>query len=217
MFGSVAKCAGIRRDLFQTTARPSLGDQTLAFLKAPLITILLLIAASPSHALDARHPDPLSVVAAAFAAQNVGNVDAATAFYADDAQITNTRGKALPSGKEGVRHFHEANRAANVQFSLGANPTIEGNKITTLTTTTIEFFEKVGLSSVEIGVVIIVDGDRIKSFLPYYPLRAVARIDEACRERGANVPFFGRPCSEFVDGAKAYTNRLIADGMVKSE
>jgi hypothetical protein len=189
----------------------------MAFRQTSLIPILLLIAVSPSHALDARHPDPASVVAAAFAAQDVGNVDAAMAFYTDDALITNTRGKVASSGKEGVRRFHETNRAANVQFSLGSNPTIDGNKITTLTTTTIEFFEKVGLSSVEVGNVIIVEGNKIKSFLPYYPLRAVARIDEACRERGANIPFFGRPCAEFVDGAKAHTNRLITDGIVKSE
>src|SRR5277367_1886454 len=101
---------------------------------------LLLILADPSQALDAQHPDPLSVVAAAFAAQNVGNVDAATAFYMDDALITNTRGKATP-----VRHFHEANRAANVQFSLGLNPVVDGNKVLIRTTTTIDFFEKVGL------------------------------------------------------------------------
>jgi hypothetical protein len=115
----------------------------MASLKSPLIPVLLLIAANPSHALDARHPDPLSVVAAAFAAQNVGNVDAAAAFYADDALITNTRGKAALTGKEGVRHFHEANRAANVQFSLGPNPMIDGNKVSTRTTTAIDFFEKV--------------------------------------------------------------------------
>jgi hypothetical protein len=194
-----------------------MGDQTMAFLKSPLIPVLLLIAANPSHALDARHPDPLSVVAAAFAAQNVGNVDAAAAFYADDALITNTRGKAAPTGKEGVRHFHEANRAANVQFSLGPNPMIDGDKVSTRTTTAIDFFEKVGLGPVEVGNVIIVEGDKIRSFLPYYPLRAVARIDEACRERGANVPFFGRPCYEFVDGAKAHTNHLIAEGIAVRE
>ena len=156
-------------------------------------------------------------MAAAFAAQNVGNVDAAVAFYADDALITNTRGKATPTGKEGVRHFHEANRAANVQFSLGPNPMVDGNKVTTLTTTTIDFFEKVGLGPVEVGNVIVVEGDKIKSFLPYYPLRAVARIDDACREHGAGVPFFGRPCSEFVEGARAHTTHLIAEGIVGKE
>ena len=185
----------------------------MSSLKYQLIPVLLLMWASPSRALDARHPDPLSVLAASFAAQNVGNVDAAAAFYADDALITNTRGKAVPNGTEGVRHFHEANRAANVQFSLGPNPVIDGNKVSTRTTTAIDFFEKVGLGSVEVGNVIIVEGDKITSFLPYYPLRAVARIDAACRERGANVPFFGRPCSEFVDGAKAHTDHLIAEGL----
>lgn len=189
----------------------------MSSLKFRLIPVLLLISANPSHALDARHPDPLSVVAAAFAAQNVGNVDAAVAFYADDALLTNTRGKVAPTGKEGVRHFHEGDRAANVQFSLGPNPMVDGNKVTTLTTTTIEFFEKVGLGPVEVGNVFIVEGDKIKSFLPYYPLRAVARIDEACRERGAGVPFFGRPCSEFVDGARAHTSHLIAEGIVGKE
>jgi hypothetical protein len=93
--------------------------------------VLLLISANTSHALDARHPDPLSVVAAAFAAQNVGNVDAAVAFYTDDALLTNTRGKVAPTGKEGVRHFHERDRAENVQFSLGPNPMVDGNKVTT--------------------------------------------------------------------------------------
>jgi hypothetical protein len=173
---------------------------------------LLLILADPSQALDAKHPDPLSVVAAAFATQNVGNVDAATAFYMDDALITNTRGKATL-----VRHFHEANRAANVQFSLGLNPVVDGNKVLIRTRTTIDFFEKVGLGPVEVGNVIIVEGDKIKSFLPYYPLQAVDRIDVACREHGADVPFFGRPCSEFVDGARAHTTHLIAESIAGKE
>jgi hypothetical protein len=189
----------------------------MTFSKSSLIPVLLLVSTNPSHALDARHPDPLSVVAAAFAAQNVGNVDAAAAFYADDAFITNTRGKAAATGKEGVRHFHEANRAANVQFGVGPSPMVDGNKVTTLTTTTIDFFDKVGLGPVEVGNVITVEGDKIKSFLPFYPLKAVARIDEACRERGANVPFFGRPCAEFVVGAKAHTDQLIADRIVGRE
>jgi hypothetical protein len=193
------------------------GRQTMSSLNFRLIPALLLMSAGPSHALDARHPDPLSVVAASFAAQNVGNVDAATEFYADDALLTNTRGKIMPTGKEGVRHFHEANRSSNVQFSLGPNPIVDGNKVTARTTTTIDFFEKVGLGPVEIGNVIIVEGNKIKSFLPYYPLIAVARIDQACRERGAGVPFFGHPCSEFVDGARAYTAQLIAEGMIAKE
>ena len=189
----------------------------MASVKSLLIAFLLLISTNPLHALDARHPDPLSVVAAAFAAQNVGNVDAAAAFYADDALITNTRGKAAPTGREGVRRFHEANRAANVQFSLGPNPMIDGNKVTTRTTTTIDFFDKVGLGPTEIGNVIIVEGDKIKSFLPFYPLKAVARIDEACREHGANVPFFGRPCAEFVVGVKTHTDQLIREGVAGRE
>jgi hypothetical protein len=158
----------------------------------------------------------VSVVAAAFAAQNVGNVEAATAFYTDDALITNTRGRAMPPGREGVRHFHEANRAANVQFSLGPDPKVDGNKVTLRTTTTIAFFESVGLGPVEVGNVIIVEGNRIKSFQPYYPLRAVARIDQACREH-PDVPFFGRPCTEFVEGARAHTFHLIAEGIVGEE
>ena len=182
-----------------------------------LIPILLLSSISASYALDARNPDPVSVVAAAFAVQNVGNVDAAVALYSDDALITNTRGRAMPAGKEGVRRFHEGNRGANVQFSLGSNPVAEGDKVKFLTTTTIEFFEKVGLGPVEVENIVIVDGNKIKSFLPYFPLRAVARIDLACRERGADVPFFGRPCSEFVDGARAHTTRLISDGLAAKE
>src|ERR1700735_4883856 len=107
----------------------------MSSLKFRLIPVLLLISANTSHALDARHPDPMSVVTAAFAAQNVGNVDATVAFYTDDALITNTRGKAMPPGREGGREFHEANRDANVQLSVGPTPRSDGNKITTPTTT----------------------------------------------------------------------------------
>jgi hypothetical protein len=182
-----------------------------------LIPVVLLVSSGPSHALDARHPDPMSVVTAAFAAQNVGNVDATVAFYTDDALITNTRGKAMPPGREGVREFHEANRDANVQLSVGPTPRSDGNKITTPTTTTIEFFARVGLGPEEVSNVIIVEGDKIKSFLPYYPMTAVDQIDRACREHGANVPFFGWPCSEFVTGgARAHTVHLIAVGIVEN-
>lgn len=104
-----------------------------------------------------------------------------------------------------------------MQFSLGPNPMIDCNKVSTRTSAAIDFFEKVGPGPVEIGNVIIVEGDKIRSFLPCYPLRAVARIEEACRERGADVPFFGRPCSEFDDGAKAHTNHLIAEGIAEKE
>ena len=181
-----------------------------------LVPILLLASASPSHALDARNPDPVSVVEAAFAAQNVGNVEAATAFYTEDAVITNTRGRES-TGKEGLRRFHESNRDANVQFSVGTNPVVDGSKVTLHGEAKIEFFDQIGLGPVEVGTMVIVEGNRIKALRPFYPLRAVARIDAACRERGADVPFFGRPCSEFVDGSRAYTTRLIAEGLVPNE
>jgi hypothetical protein len=87
----------------------------MSMLASRLLPILLFSLATPSYALDARNPDPLSVVNAAFAAQNVGNVDAATAFYMPDAVITNTRGRRQPS----VRAFHESNRDANAQFGVG--------------------------------------------------------------------------------------------------
>jgi hypothetical protein len=50
-----------------------------------------------------------------------------------------------------------------------------------------------GLGPVGVRNVMIAEGDKIKSFLPYYPSRAVARSDEACRERGAGAAFSGRP------------------------
>jgi len=178
--------------------------------------VLLLASVTPSGALDARDPDPVSVVAAAFAAHNVGNVEAATAFYTEDAVITSTRGRPLPPGKDSIRRYVESNRAANVQFGLGQNPRVEDKKVLIRATTSIEFFEKVGLGPVEVGNVVIVDGNRIKSLTNYYPLRAVDRIDQACRAH-PEVPFFGRPCSEFVDGARTHTTRLIADGIVAAE
>ena len=181
-----------------------------------LIPALLLLSAGPSHALDARNPDPVSVVAAAFAAANVGNIDATVAFYTDDAVVTNSRGREF-TGKEGARAFHESSRDANVQFTVGTNPVADGSKVTIHGETNTEFFHRLGLGAVEVGTVVIVEGNRIKALRPFYPLRAVARMDAACRERGADVPIFGRPCSEFVDGSRVYTTRLIAEGLVAKE
>src|SRR4051794_32123751 len=173
-----------------------------------LLPVLLLALPTASYALDARNPDPLSVASAAFAAQSVGNVEAATAFYTPDAVITNTRGRP----KQSVRGFHESNREANMQFSFGPDPKVDGNKITSLTTTTISFFDQMDLGPREVANVITVEGNRIKSFLPYYPIRAVARIEQGCREH-PEVTAFGRPCPEFASGARAHTSRLIADGV----
>jgi hypothetical protein len=184
----------------------------MSMLASRLLPILLFSLATPSYALDARNPDPLSVVNAAFAAQNVGNVDAATAFYMPDAVITNTRGRRQPS----VRAFHESNRDANAQFGVGGDVKVDGNKIISLATTTLSFFDQMGLGPVEVMTLTAVEGNRISFLSPYYPLRAVARIEQGCREH-PEVMAFGRPCAEFASGARAHTSRLIADGVAAPE
>jgi len=54
---------------------------------------------TPSLALDARHHAPVSVVAVAFAAQDIGNLEAAVALCTDAALLTNSRAKPAPTDK----------------------------------------------------------------------------------------------------------------------
>lgn len=54
---------------------------------------LISLASSGVAALDARDPDPLSVLEAAYAAWNFGNIDASMAFLTDDAELIDSRGR----------------------------------------------------------------------------------------------------------------------------
>ena len=174
---------------------------------------LLLLAAVPSaSALDARNPDPISVVRAAFMAHNVGNVDASVAFYTPDEFIISSRGTRPGS----IKAYVESNRDANVQFELSGDARIEGSKITSASQTTISFFDQMGLGPVDVVSIVTVEGDRIKSLVYYYPLRSVARMEQGCREH-PDVRTFSRPCADFVSGARAHTSRLISEGIAAPE
>jgi hypothetical protein len=181
---------------------------------ASLVLAFLLSTTAPARAQDAREPDPLSVVRAAMAAQNVGNVDAATAFYTEDAVIVNSRGRQQQS----IRGYHESNRRANVQFGTpGPDTRVEGNKVISPVQTRMPFLEQVGLGDpMDVGSVYMVEGSRIRRVVNYFELRSLDRIDRACLDHPEAV-FFGQPCSEFAKLARAHTTRLIAEGVLAPE
>jgi hypothetical protein len=62
----------------------------------------------------------------------------------------------------------------------------------------------------------VIDGNKIKSRLLYYPPKSVDRLDAACRSpEHRDVLVQNGPCSEYVQKLRAHTDKLIADGLVK--
>lgn len=67
---------------------------------APLVLVLLLV---PTTKVPAQSNDPLSLLNALVAAEGSRDVEEATALYADDAVITNTRGRKVAAPCPGTR------------------------------------------------------------------------------------------------------------------
>lgn len=121
-------------------------------------------------------------------------------------------------GHDSLRVFIQTNVAANVQFGVPPDAHIDGNKLTWTRPVATEFFQKWGISPVEVHNTVVVEGRIIKSWSPYYTLRSVARIEKACdTPEGRNVPVFAGTCAEFVQSVRAYTVRLIESGIAPNE
>jgi hypothetical protein len=91
------------------------------------ITIAAL-SAGRIHAADANRPDPKSVVEAFFAAANVGNVDAALAFFADDGYHMLPGGKKY-SGKDELRTLLNLFAREKVHFDLPPDALVKGDVV----------------------------------------------------------------------------------------
>lgn len=165
---------------------------------------------------DALHPDPLSVLQAAYATFNVGNIDAAMSFFTSDAELWDSRGRKI-EGLEGIRRWLDANVKANIQYVIGT-PDVTGNKIHTRQEISPSYFDKLGVNPVIFGTVVTIDGNKIRSYRPYVPLFTVKRMAEKCETPAAkDVLIFNVPCAEIARRLGNSTQSLIDAGEVPNE
>lgn len=166
---------------------------------------------------DTLNPDPLSVLQAAYAAFNVGNVDASMGFFAKDAELWDSRG-GKREGLDGIRGWVEANAKANVQFIVGPSPQVKGNKIHTKQEYSPPYFDKLSINPLITGTVATIEGNKIKSFRPYFPLFIVKRIADKCETPAAkDILIFNVPCAEIARRLGNSTQSLIDAGEVPNE
>ena len=142
-----------------------------------------------------------------FDARNAHNTEAAVAFFAEDATLTNTNGRKT-IGRENIRKIMEGDGAGNAHFVLESSQTM-GDRITFTDMTTRDSFRKLEVAPVQIvGEAIVQDG-KIKSFIVHLPLDSIAKIEAACKTpKGEGVSLGGLPCLEYIPRAKEHAESL---------
>jgi SnoaL-like domain len=105
---------------------------------------------------DALNPGPLSVLQAAYATLNVGNVDAAMGFFTSDVELWDARGQKR-DGLEGIRRWIEGNFKANIPYVIGTAE-VKGNKIHTKENFSPSYFEKLGVNPLTFGMLATIEG-----------------------------------------------------------
>jgi hypothetical protein len=181
-----------------------------------LLTSIIFVVVRGTFA-DALNPDPLSVLQAAYATFNVGNVDAAMGFFTSDAELWNSRGKKV-DGLEGIRGWIQSNAKANIQYYVGTKPKVNGNKILDKADYNPSYFDKLGVNPLTFGQVITIEGNKIRSYRPYVPLSEVKRVAEKCEAPAAkDMLIFNTPCAEIARRLAESTQSLIDAGEVPNE
>jgi hypothetical protein len=160
--------------------------------------------------VTAQGTDPLSLLNAVVAAYNSGDVERATALYAADAVITNTRGRKFPS-KEAIRQFIQTSVNARIHLEV-ENPQVAGDAVTWTDRESTDSLVRLGIAPVEIKIQLVAQGGKIKADTRYYPPKSLARVRRACKTPQAqDVLLFGQSCSEFIQHAKAQTESVAAN------
>jgi len=131
------------------------------------ITTLVVMLALPA-ALYAQETDPAAVVMAIVEPLNAGDIDAAMAFFADDAVV-----KLVPpippdspdtfTGAEEIRAWFEGLVAMNFEIHIEILQ-VEGDTVTTRTSSWVDATREMGVAPLVATEVYIVQGGKIKGF-----------------------------------------------------
>jgi len=133
--------------------------------------------------------DPASVIKALADALNAGNVDAAVAFYTDDATQTQQPPPAgqsgVRTGKEQIRGFVKGLVADHFSGEL-SNLKVAGDKITFTSTFSTDTYRKLGIAPLVTVEEAVFEGGKIKSQTVNVTPESLAKIQAAMAAAQAN-------------------------------
>jgi LPXTG-motif cell wall-anchored protein len=132
-------------------------------MKKFLITIMVFaVIFTLPLALYAQETDPAKVVTDHVAAFKTGDLDAALAYYADDAVYHLDFMDETYTGKDEIRAWWDDLATQNFDLEVEVLE-VEGNAVTTHTKTWVDFTRELGIAPLEATEVYIVEDGKIKS------------------------------------------------------
>jgi LPXTG-motif cell wall-anchored protein len=147
----------------------------------PALALLALLA-SP-RTLAAQAMDPLSVANAFGDAVDAHNVEAAVAFFADDAVVTTPFN--VYTGQEQIRAWLRASVAQNVRSEVVGSRRVTGERVSWLSRIAVDEWRNLGVAPLETRVDAVIRAGKIESITYTFTPEAAARLQAAQARAGA--------------------------------
>ncbi len=129
--------------------------------------------------------DPGSVARALIDAENAHNVDAAVAFFADDAVVT------LPTGqfttRDQIRGWQSELAAGNFKATIGT-PQVSGERVTFSGSVELDTFRNLGIERMDSNWDITVQQGKVKTFTFTFTAESGARLQAALAPPAPSQP-----------------------------
>jgi hypothetical protein len=185
------------------------------FGKLTIVAIALGCSLRIAAAVEALSPRPEDVARAYIAARDVGNVDAAVAFFTDNAVFQLTGGKKFTTREE-LRQLHELFAREHVHTADLRVVSAKGPIVILVNNVSTAWLAQFGFAGMPVYEILQMEGNQITSVIGYYPLSSLLKIDQACHSN-PQVLVPTRPCAEVMPFLRAHTERLIAEGIAIKE
>jgi hypothetical protein len=181
------------------------------------VTVLIagILGNCAASAAEPIRSGPEEVAKAYVAARDVGNVDAALAFFSDDSFFQLPGGKKF-ANKDELRRVHELFVHEHVHSANLRTVMVKDNTTTLYNDVSTVWITKFGFAGMPVYEIMGVDGNRITSVIAYYPVSSLLKMEQACRDK-PEVTVPTRPCAEIMPVLRAHTEHLIAEGIAERE
>src|SRR5690242_1373963 len=165
-----------------------------------MIRKIAVLAAGLSSALhiaeasEVANPSPEEVARAYIAARDVGNIEAAMAFFTNDAVFQLTGGKKFTTREE-LRQLHELFAREHVHTAGLRTVSVKDHTVTLTNNVSTAWLTQFGFTGMPVYEILQVAGNQITSVIGYYPGSSLLRMEQACH-KNPDVLVPTRPCGE---------------------
>ena len=161
---------------------------TMKILSALIALVATLVSAGTLQ-VHAQANDPASVISAAQAQVNAGNIDGLMSFFAEDATVTNDG--TVYSGKAKVREFMQSALDDHIQATTVGAYHVAGNKVTWRERITADSLRQIGVASIYTNNAAVVENGLITSIVFTTDPESIAEIERAMAAAPSGMPSTG--------------------------